>query len=90
VTLTIDLAPDMEERLREVAAQQGLDVAAYVRRLIAQHLPTSQTAGRSLWNTLTPEEWSRAFDEWANSHDTSLPLLSDEAVSRASFYEDRP
>jgi hypothetical protein len=90
MTLTIDLAPDLEARLREAATQHGLDVAEYVQHLIAQHLPSPRAGGPSLWSTLTPEEWSRAFDEWANSHDTSLPLLSDEAVSRESFYESGP
>jgi hypothetical protein len=90
MTLTINLAPELENWLREVAAENGLDVNEYVRRLIEQHLPAAQPAAKSLWNTLTPEEWSRAAREWVNSHDTSIPLLSDEAVSRESFYEGRP
>jgi predicted transcriptional regulator len=90
MTLTIRLAPELEDRLREVATQQGLDVNEYVRRLIEQHLPAPESTSRSHWNTLSPEEWSRAIDEWAQSHDTSIPLLSDEAVSRESFYEGRP
>jgi hypothetical protein len=90
MTLTIRLAPELEDRLREVAIQHGLDVGEYVRRLIEQHLPVTESTSRSLWNTLSPEEWSRASDEWTQSHDTSIPLLSDEAVSRESFYEGRP
>jgi hypothetical protein len=86
----IDLDPRLEGRLREEAAKNGLDASQYALRLIEQSLPTPETARQSLWYTLTPEEWQRAFDEWSNSHDPSIPPLSDEAVSRESFYEGRP
>jgi hypothetical protein len=76
--------------LREVATQHGLDVNEYVRRLIEQYLPPPDTTSKSLWNTLTPEEWIQQATEWAQSHDRSIPLLSEEAVSRESFYEGRP
>jgi predicted transcriptional regulator len=90
MTLTIHLSPELETRLREAAEHTGLNPDAYVLRILEQQLPGPETNHRSLWNTLTPEEWMRAFDEWANSHDPSVPLLSDEAVSRESFYEGRP
>jgi hypothetical protein len=90
MTLMIELEPEVEERLREAATREGLEADEYVRVLIRRHLPEAKSGRKSLWNTLTPEEWSRAFDEWADSHDTSIPLLSEEAVSRASFYEDQP
>jgi predicted transcriptional regulator len=90
MTLTIDLEPEMEKRLRELARQHGLDEIEFVRRLIKQHLPAIEANEKSLWDTLTPEEWVRETTEWAQGHDTSIPLLSDEAVSRESFYEGRP
>jgi hypothetical protein len=37
----------------------------------------------------TPEEWIAKFHAWVDSHSTSTPLLSDEAVSRESIYEGR-
>jgi hypothetical protein len=37
---------------------------------------------------LSPEEWIRQFREWAHSHRTDTPLLSDEAISRESIYSD--
>lgn len=36
-----------------------------------------------------PQEWLRQFRAWAESHDRTTPLLSDEAVSRESIYPDR-
>lgn len=35
-----------------------------------------------------PQEWARRFHEWAESHDRTTPLLSDDAVSRESIYSD--
>jgi hypothetical protein len=90
MTLMIELPPELENRLRAIATQHGLDATDYVLRLIEQNLPAPEATGKSLWNTVPPDEWLRAFDEWANSHDPSIPLLSDKAVSRASFYEGRP
>jgi hypothetical protein len=90
MTLTIELAPEVENRLREAASQHGLPPEEYALRLIQESLPAAEPTGKPLWDTLSPEEWRRAFDEWAQSHDRSTPLLSDEAVSRASFYEGRP
>jgi len=36
----------------------------------------------------TPEEWSRRFLEWANSH-KDFPELAPEAFEREHFYGDR-
>ncbi len=39
---------------------------------------------------LTIGLWTKLFHEWVKSHrGKNLPLLSDEAISRASIYEDR-
>jgi hypothetical protein len=40
-------------------------------------------------NRLSHEEWSKLLHDWAYSHSTEAPLLSDEAISRESIYEDR-
>ena len=34
-------------------------------------------------------EWMAAFDSWIASHDSSLPVLSTEALRRESLYEER-
>lgn len=38
---------------------------------------------------MSPEEWVKELYAWAESHDPSLPVLSDEAMSRESIYPDR-
>jgi hypothetical protein len=37
----------------------------------------------------TAEEWIARFHDFVHSHSTSTPLLSDEAISRKSIYDDR-
>jgi hypothetical protein len=44
---------------------------------------------RPFYETATPQEWVRAFKEWAASHDSNSPCLSDEAISRESIYGER-
>ena len=88
--MTIELDPVVESRLREAAAKDGVEPGEYAARLIERTLPSGGAVGSSLWNTLSPEEWMQVFDEWSNSHDRSIPPLSDEAVSRESFYESCP
>ena len=77
-------------RLREEAERHGLTTNDYAARLIEQNLLGHPANAGSLWNTLTPEEWIRVATEWAEGHDRSIAPLSDEAVSRESFYEGRP
>lgn len=44
---------------------------------------------RHFQETSTPEEWIKAFREWAESHPRNTPPLSDEAISRESIYGER-
>lgn len=87
MTLTIDLDPEVEERLREEAGRQGVEVDEYALRLIEGALPAREYG--VLWRTLTAEEWKREFAAWVDSHDRDQPLLSDYAVSREGIYEGR-
>jgi hypothetical protein len=88
MTLMIDLPPELESRLREEAAKNGLEASQYVLRLIERQLPSESSRGGSLWDTLSPEEWIREFEAWTESH-RDLPVLPPEAYERASFYEGR-
>ncbi len=52
-------------------------------------LPDAETAARPFYQTATPEEWGRAWREWAAGHHSQSPGLSEEAVGRDSIYEGR-
>ncbi len=56
-------------------------------QLIPLSVPEFET--KPFYQTATPEEWSRAWREWAASHGPGTPALSEEAVSRDSIYEGR-
>jgi len=83
--VTIDLPPDKEAAFKAQAQAQGLTLEQWLVRIAEQHVPPASVA--HLQKT-DPEEWARRFHEWAESHDRTTPLLSDEAVSRDSIYPD--
>lgn len=87
MTITIEIPPELEQKLRNEAMRMGLPVDDYARRLLEESLSTAEA--HPFWATATSEEWLRAFDEWMDSHDATLPPLSDAAVSRESFYGER-
>lgn len=58
MVLTIDLAPELESRLREAAANQGVEPRVYVAEYLRQHLSPAGTCPPCLTATE-----SRLFDE---------------------------
>jgi hypothetical protein len=90
MTVMIELPPELETRLQQEAAKLGMNSHEYARLLIERQLPATPSAAGSLWETLTPAEWVRAFDEWVNSHDyITAPPIPLEALRRENLYEDR-
>lgn len=81
----IEIPDDQAAALKAKAAAQGLSLKAWLGEL-AKELPAADA--RSLQDELTPEEWVGQFRAWAESHDRTTPLLSDEAISRESIYPD--
>jgi len=54
MTVTIDLSPDEERRLRERVERLGQDLTGYVRRLIREDLETPAPGGRTFAEILAP------------------------------------
>jgi len=87
--MVIALNPE-QERVVGQAIEAGLikkaeDAVELGVGTIRQRLETA--APRA--NQLSHEEWSNKLHDWAYSHSIDAPLLSDEAISRESIYEDR-
>ncbi len=82
MSLTIELTEEQVQALTAQAEAQGLTVERFAQKLVEQAVPP-KLAPSDL------EEWRREFHAWVQSHDRSTPLLSDEAISRDSIYEDR-
>lgn len=84
-TIKIDLPDNQAKTLQEQAATQGLTLSQWLVKMVGQYTPPESIA--HLQKT-DPEEWARQFHAWAESHDRTTPLLSDEAISRENIYPD--
>lgn len=87
MTLTIEIPPDLEARLEAEAARRGVDASDYARLILEERLLSGQS--KPFWATASKEEWLRAFNQWMDNQDATLPPLPDEATRRESFYGDR-
>jgi hypothetical protein len=87
MTLTIELPPEKEAAFKAEAQARGISVEQWLVEVAGQHVqPAGSIAHLQRTN---PKEWMRQFHAWAESHDRTTPLLSDDAVSRESIYPDR-
>jgi 4-aminobutyrate aminotransferase-like enzyme len=80
ITLTLD--PEVEKGLLARAQQRGLTLNAYLEDLVKKEVALADTRRSG-------KEKAQAFVAWAKSHRSTKPL-SDEAISRARLYPDRP
>ena len=75
------------QALKAKAATNGTTLDSLLRPLAESEVQPVED--KPLYETATPSELAKAFVEWAESHDRSIPALPLEAVSRESIYEDR-
>ena len=88
MSLTIDLPEDQIAALRAKAASDGLTLEAWFSRLATENAREESGASIVHLQKSNPREWARHFRAWADGHDPSLPVLSDQAMSRDSMYPD--
>jgi hypothetical protein len=81
MTVIVELRPETEAGLAARAAEQGVSLAQYVRRLLEEQVGSDHT-------TLSPAARASAWRESAKGL-PHTPPLSDEAVSRESMYDTR-
>ncbi len=82
MTVTIELHPGIEAGLSTLAAEQGLSLTEYVRRLLEEQVPGHDQA------ILTPAGRATAWRESVRGLPRTPPL-SDQAISRESMYDAR-
>ncbi len=91
MNLTLELPPEMSDRLRDEADRHGLSVEDYARRLLQESLMTAVSEPpATARQPLTDEEWERevqAFEE--ECADIDAPEIPLEALRRENMYEDR-
>ena len=78
MTLTLELPPELERRLSDVAAQQGLPVEQYTLTLLESHLPREGRAA----------ELAALFESWITQGDAEEQRETGEFLIRA-LDEDR-
>ena len=86
MTVTLELSPERKAALTAQAQTRGMSLEQWLLELAEQLAPPSSIACLQKTN---PNEWARQFHAWAESHDRTTPLLSDEAISRDGIYPDR-
>lgn len=85
MTVTLELKPEVEERIIAEAKARGLSVEDYIQQELEAKVRTAERPKQMPY-----EEWLREFNEWVNSHDyIKAPPLSDEAISRETIYRER-
>jgi hypothetical protein len=95
MTLTVDLTSEEVARLSAEAAERGLDISEYARRLLIERLTSPKQNGDQavrevpFYLSATPEAWKSGLQAWSQSHSKSTPLISDEMLRRENLYEDR-
>ena len=82
MTITIELPPHVEASLAAMAAEQGMALPDYLRHLLEEQVPPHGTV------PLSPADRARVWRDSAKGM-PHTPPLSDEAVSRESFYDAR-
>ena len=86
MNVTIELSEEQAAALKVQAEGRGLTVERWLEQVAAQLAPQTSIAHLQKTN---PDEWARRFHEWAESHDRTTPLITDQAVSRENIYPDR-
>ncbi|MCA1614537.1 MAG: hypothetical protein LC795_09760 [Acidobacteria bacterium] len=88
MTLTIDLPPALEEKLRSESAREGVAAEEFALKVLEERLSHGEEGAST--PTGDAEARLRAFDEWLGGHaGRSAPQLTDEAVGRDSIYRGR-
>ena len=87
--MAVELKPE-QERVINLAIKAGLiDAADDVVELGIETIRLRlETRPRSN-DPMNAETWSQDLHDWVQSHTTSTPLLSDEAIGRDSIYGTR-
>lgn len=91
-TITLELSPELEQKLRESIVRRD---DRGMRQLLADAFaPTVEALLGKIPNQPNDDEFEvladRLADEFASCFDSGIPMLSDDALSRASIYGEHP
>jgi len=80
----LEVEPEVASKIQARARERGVSVDVYLRELIDQKGTESENG-----NGLSSQERVRLLREWASSHSTNTPLLSDDEINRETIYSER-
>jgi hypothetical protein len=80
----LEVEPEVASKIQARARERGVSVDVYLRKLIDEKRTESERS-----SGLSSQERVRLLREWASSHSTNTPVLSDESISREDIYSDR-
>ncbi|MCX6975805.1 MAG: hypothetical protein NTZ94_16250 [Verrucomicrobia bacterium] len=85
MNVIIEIPEERAARYQNQAEARGLSIEGWFFEIADQNaaIPSISHLHKS-----NPKEWARQFRLWAGSHSVTLPVLSDEAMSRESIYSD--
>lgn len=100
MTLTIELEPELEQQLEEIASRAGVSKEEWARDFLKSNLRNSTHKSVPRVNQQNNTERKQAeierklqamreFEERAHEYSKGVPPLSDADISRASIYEGR-
>ena len=70
MTVTLDLKPEVEERIVSEAKALGLSVETYILNVLEKEVTNGEA---SFALTASPEEWKTAFLEWVKTERPRSP-----------------
>ena len=76
--------------LSKITSRSPEEIKPQLDELLAQLKQETSPYADHFYETATDEEWIAAFREWSESHrGKNIPVLSEEAISRESIYDER-
>lgn len=85
--MNVKLVESLAQAVRSLAPEERLLLEAKLKATPDETL--EEVKERPFYETATPQEWAKAFREWAETDRGNMPYLSDEAISRETIYGDR-
>ena len=89
MTVTLNIAPEVEADLLAEARSAGLPLDQFISRHLESLAQTGTPRDRTRGDEIVKSDhWGKEFDEWLDSFPQS-PVLSEEALKRENWYQDR-
>jgi len=80
----VEFLATIDEARASLARGEGREITSESMRELA-----AEVKERGPARTVHPDQWSRELAAWSDGHDSSTPLLPDEALGRESIYGTR-